>query len=306
MIPPITVHILLSTYNGEAYLAEQLDSLLAQTYPFIKIYIRDDGSSDNTLSIIANYTNKYNHIVFLKDSLGNIGYEQSFWTLLRTCEPAAFYAFCDQDDIWYPNKVERGVYALQKKEETRPLLYTSSYAYYNETLEFTGNAPKLNTPIQFKDVLFYTPAFGFTILLNETLRTKALSVCSLEGIPHDGLCQKIAAEFGEIVYDSCVTAKYRRHTSTVTYANSNKLQLILKWIRHDILGSGISDYRFFCTHFYKEFKEDLTKKDQALLKHIISSKNSWSSYFKLLFFPHTFRPTLGGELALRLSLLLRR
>ena len=92
------VNILLSTYNGEKYLPEQLDSLLKQTYQNIAIYVRDDGSRDNTLSILEEYQNQCNkkedgpQIVILKeDKPVNLGYMESFWTLLGMCEKADYY-----------------------------------------------------------------------------------------------------------------------------------------------------------------------------------------------------------------------
>lgn len=187
MSKPPLVNVLLSTYNGARYIQQQLDSLFAQTYANMTIYIRDDGSTDNTLSLIIPYLSRKEKKIILLDNRENqnIGYMKSFWLLLKESGDADYYAFCDQDDVWLPDKIEAGVRALSKKDPSIPLLFSSSFDYCDEKLNITGKPPVLSTPIQLKDVLFYTPAFGFSILLNRTLRDTALSVPNLEGIPQD-------------------------------------------------------------------------------------------------------------------------
>lgn len=101
------IAILMSTYNGERYLREQIDSLLNQTYKDWKLYIRDDGSTDDTLSIIESYERDYpEQIVYKKDDLGNLGPAASFMNLLSVID-SDYYMFCDQDDVWLPNKIEK-------------------------------------------------------------------------------------------------------------------------------------------------------------------------------------------------------
>lgn len=306
------VNILLSTYNGEKYLALQLDSLLAQTYKNITIYIRDDGSKDNTLSILDSYCQKTlssqgPKIVLLDNPEGkNLGYMESFWTLLRESDSADYYAFCDQDDFWFPEKVEFGVKTLEKESTALPLLYSSSFVYCDENMNFSGNPTVINAPVLFKDVLFYTPAFGFTILINRALRDIALSASSLENIPHDGWCQKIAASMGKFIYDPVQTARYRRHSSTVTYANSNKLQLIVQWFKNDVLGIGLSEYHFVLKRFYEEYADRLEESSLFCLHTFMEQSTTLPLYFKRLLFFKRLRPSLGGELALRLCFLLNK
>ena len=302
------VNVLLSTYNGARYIQQQLDSLLGQTYANMTIYIRDDGSTDNTLSMIIPYLSRKEKKIILLDNRKNqnIGYMKSFWLLLKESGDADYYAFCDQDDVWLPDKIEAGVRALSKKDPSIPLLFSSSFDYCDENLNFTGKAPILSTPIQLKDVLFYTPAFGFSILLNRTLRDTALSVPSLKGIPHDGWCQKIAAAFGEFVYDPTPLAKYRRSSASVTYAGSSNLHYIIKWLQNDILGRGLIDYYFVITQFYKIYKKRLNPENRRLLRLFIQRPWSLSLYLKRLFFPKRLRPTWGGELALRICFLLNK
>lgn len=110
-----SVAILLATYNGDKYLAEQLDSLLNQTYSDLTIYIHDDGSKDNTQAIISEYTKKYPNITQLEyEPCG--GSMNNFLSILARVE-APYYFFSDQDDVWLPEKVEVCVKALKEAEE---------------------------------------------------------------------------------------------------------------------------------------------------------------------------------------------
>lgn len=300
------VNILLSTYNGEKYLTDQLDSLMAQTYKNITIYVRDDGSKDDTLTILEHYAQK-GSLVFLKNTIQkNLGFMESFWTLLKESGEADYYAFCDQDDVWLPNKIELGVKALEREDAALPLLYSSSFTYCDEHLNFEGNQAAIYTPVSFKDVLFYTPAFGFTILMNKKLRDVALSASSLKNIPHDGWCQKIAASMGKITYDPTQTAKYRRHDATVTHVKSSRMYMTREWLKNHILGNGMSEFYFVLKRFYEEYADQLKDSDQRYLRIFMEQPVTLSIYLKRLFFKERFRPSLGGELALRLCFLLNR
>lgn len=308
------VNILLSTYNGERYLREQLDSLLQQTYQNIVIYVRDDGSKDHTMSIIKEYQKKCNErqgdgpqiVIIDEGKTVNLGYMENFWTLLRKCEKADYYAFCDQDDVWFPNKVERGVAAMENENGDIPLLYSSGFAYCDENMEIIGYPAQISVPVNFKDVLFYTPAYGFTIVINNKLRELALGAASLEGMPHDGWCQKIATAMGKFVYDSTITAKYRRHSSTVTYAGTHKIKLVIKWLRNEIFGNGMEEYYRVLRHFYEEYEKSLSDSDKEKLRIFMKKENSMRIYLQRLSWKERLRPSIGGEVALRISFLVNK
>lgn len=119
-----SVAVLLSSYNGEKYIKSQIDSLLNQTYSNMKIYIRDDCSTDNTLSIIKSYSDDR---IVIVESDKNIGYPGGFYELLRLCDKEDYYSFCDQDDVWNPEKVERAVKKLEQLDESKPNLYFAAY-----------------------------------------------------------------------------------------------------------------------------------------------------------------------------------
>ena len=113
--------VLMSTYNGELFIKEQIDSILAQKDVDITLYIRDDGSNDNTVKLIKEYIKKYDCIRFMNDN-NNLRPGASFMKLLLSVlkkeKKYDFYAFADQDDIWLENKVETLLNEIKKDEET--------------------------------------------------------------------------------------------------------------------------------------------------------------------------------------------
>ena len=99
LIGVYVIQILLSSYNGAVYIAEQLDSILSQSYKDIEVLVRDDGSKDDTLYILNAYANKYSNIKIIAAD-GNLGSSRSFLELLSH-STADYVMFCDQDDFGY-------------------------------------------------------------------------------------------------------------------------------------------------------------------------------------------------------------
>ncbi len=118
----LTAVILLSTYNGEKYLAAQLDSIISQHFQDWLLIIRDDGSNDSTIAIINHYKQKDNRIVFHKDEKGNLGADNSFAELLMIAPESNYYSFADQDDVWEANKLTLAITTLQAQNNHEPLL----------------------------------------------------------------------------------------------------------------------------------------------------------------------------------------
>lgn len=305
------INILLSTYNGAKYLSEQLDSIFQQTFQNFTLYIRDDASSDTTVALLHTYIHEHpnfaDKIVLLPDQVHqNLGYMGSFWLLLDQCAPADYYAFCDQDDIWLPNKLEAGLYYLEKENAEMPLLYFSNYNYCDEKLNVMHEAPNVSLPITFRDVLFYTPAFGFSIIINEKLRAMALQTTNRIRLPHDGWVQKIAAAFGKILYNPAPTALYRRHSSAVTSSNAQLMTALKYWIQNDILGSSMKETRFVLERFMEEYGTLLSEENYRLLALYTRAPKTLLSWFKQCFYKKRFRPSIGGDLALRVCFFLGR
>lgn len=129
------VAILLSTYNSIKYLKEQIDSIISQTYKDWSLYIRDDGSNDDTITLVKMYQDNFSNIIFLDDGL-SLGPKDSFMKLLQSVE-SEYYMFCDHDDIWCPEKIELSVYkadAQIRKNPSVPFVVATDLKVVDENL----------------------------------------------------------------------------------------------------------------------------------------------------------------------------
>lgn len=113
------IAILLATYNGGKYIKQQIDSIKNQTCKDWKLYIRDDGSTDDTLKIISEYTRTDSRIILIRDNIGSLGTRDQFLHLLKIVD-AEYYMFCDQDDVWFPDKIEKSVTRIKEIEQNYP------------------------------------------------------------------------------------------------------------------------------------------------------------------------------------------
>ena len=130
------IAILMATYNGERYLREQIYSIISQSSKDWALYIRDDGSRDGTMGIIAEYAEKYPNVVWVRDSEAGLGCNGNFLRLLEVVE-SKYYMFCDQDDVWVENKMELSLTSIQKEEtlhKEMPILMFSDQAVCEQNL----------------------------------------------------------------------------------------------------------------------------------------------------------------------------
>lgn len=224
------VQVLMSTYNGEKYLRQQLDSILNQSYQNISILIRDDGSKDNTIAIIKTYVEQYPSIIKLLEGR-NIGVIDSFFELIRnSCDDVEYYCFCDQDDIWFPNKIESAVKTLSELHRGFPALcFTSTYPTF-DMLNTKKKWPNVRREPSFNNALVENIAVGATITFNRSLLqlVRVRMPKSNNIIMHDWWLYLIASSLGKIVYDKAPSILYRQHESNLVGADTSFLNKIKK------------------------------------------------------------------------------
>lgn len=212
VIPSYKIQILLSTYNGERFLTQQLDSLLAQDYPDFTIVIRDDGSSDKTCDILSEYQSKHSNITVI--FADNIGVTGSYFELVKHAS-GDFYALCDQDDIWLPGKLRRGLDMISKCSDPAFSLYCSALQYVDSGLQYLG-ASKPPRYQCLENAVMENIASGCTVVFGEKLRQLFLEADPCEMHMHDWWLYLLASAFGDVVFDSEYQVLYRRHENTVT------------------------------------------------------------------------------------------
>jgi len=208
-----SVAVLLSTYNGERYLNEYLQSLNEQEWRDITLFVRDDGSSDKTLQILKKFQRTKNFTFLILPSDDHLGAAQSFFHLLDGAgDGFEYYAFSDQDDVWLPGKISRAVNKLKPISKDVPALYCSRLEYVDEEL----NHLKWSTiprRIGFGNAIVENIAAGCTIVINKSARSIILSCLPSKCLMHDWWCYLTVICFGQIVFDENSGIKYRLHGS---------------------------------------------------------------------------------------------
>ena len=223
--PPVA--IVISTYNGERFLAEQLHSLASQSMQSFDLYIRDDGSTDSTLQIIRQFQESSSISMTLLESTGNVGTLKSFEILLKTAlshEAYEYFMFCDQDDVWFADKVEVSYRAITRLQQhcgsVMPLLIYTDLQVVDETLQVLGESfwryfhlnPQKN---RCSDIAMQCNVTGCTMIFNRSLAAAALPFES-KAVMHDHWLALIASALGAVDYIDKPTLSYRQHGNNVS------------------------------------------------------------------------------------------
>lgn len=294
------VNILISTYNGEQYIKQQLDSIMNQTFQDFHIYIRDDGSTDATPEIIRKYMRDgeiENRISLCTEE--NIGFSASFFRLLQWADTGDYWAFCDQDDIWYPDKLTKAVVWMEKNDPQIPLLYHNAFELGNFDLsEITPYTPG-EFYYQFYNSITSNLFFGFAITINRTLYEMLIQANPQEIKYHDWFAAMITAAFGKYHLSEQVEAVHRQHKD-----NASPL-FFLKKIPHGIrLLKGDLFYRRNAKEFERLYGERLSDRDRKILNWFTQDGYSLRLACKKAFYPHRWNPQIPVEIVLRMLMLI--
>lgn len=235
--------VLLSTYNGEKYLKEQLDSLINQNLIPTKILIRDDGSKDDTVNLLEDYSSRYNFIEYYYGK--NLGPAKSFFELINKCEGYDYYALCDQDDVWFEDKLSSAIDKLEKEDNSIPLLYAGRFILTDKDLKsLNSNISKLYSYTDFAHALIYHTAPGCTFVFNNEARKQIIKydVNKEYCVIHDALIHKIVTMFGKMILDEEPHMYYRQHGNNVYGLTADKKKEFIHRIKN-FLGGSVKNYR---------------------------------------------------------------
>ena len=206
--------ILLSTWNGARFLQAQLDSILAQDEVPWTLYWRDDGSQDGTEAVMTAFAGGpgRGRCVDLRDGWGRLGATGSFLRLLRAIPPGRVVAFADQDDVWLPGKLARGLAALNAVPAATPALYCARQVLVDDALRRLGLSFRVRQPPGFPAALIQNVATGCTVMLNPTAAALAARAQAPVASVHDWWCYVVvAASGGRLLVDHEATVLYRQH-----------------------------------------------------------------------------------------------
>ena len=294
------VAVLISTYNGEKYLEEQLNSILNQTYKNIEIVIRDDGSKDSTIDIIKKYQEKYDNII-LKEGT-NIGFIKSFFQLLAFAN-ADYYAFCDQDDSWLENKIELAVNELNKADNNKPNMVFGTSDYYDENMQLISKGEE-HKIFSFKNSLYECVAQGMTMTINHVAKEMIIENIPQKCLFHDWWTYMICSGQGNIFYNDTTVVKYRRFAKNATAEGQNIFRVFWWRIEKLIGDSGIADIRIQQLEYKRLFYNKLSDENKKILDLFVQEKYNFFKAIRKAFYPKRIRRKLVDDLMVRVLFIL--
>jgi glycosyltransferase involved in cell wall biosynthesis len=296
------VQVLLSTLDGERHLPAQLDSLLAQTHPHVAILARDDGSSDGTTTILERYAAAGRLRWYQGPHAGVRG---SFLDLLaRADDRAAAFAFCDQDDVWMPDKLARVQARLDAAGPDRPVLYCGRARLVDDRLQPIGYTKTARRGPSLRNALVENIAPGCTMVLNAPARAVLLRhEAEAHGL-HDGWAYLVIAALGSVVYDDKPAVLYRQHSGNAVGSRFPRWRW---WLTR--LGSGWKDDRRH--RFVKQAEElerlygaELDAARRQLLDRFLRGRTGRLAALRYALGGEVYRQTVPDNLALRILIAL--
>lgn len=291
--------VLLPTYNGEAYLTEQIESILSQTYQHWLLVCRDDDSSDESDAILLKYTQRFPaQVIRIQDHQGNLGASASFstlmeWALLNyadtTGDNDVLVALADQDDIWHPERLDSCLQRMkceQAGSADLPLLVHSNLRVVHSNgkesassfMTYQGLDPRR---VSLGAQLVSNTVTGCTCLMNMALLRQALPVPK-EAVMHDWWLSLVAAAFGRLCYIDRSLVDYRQHGRNTIGAkafvasglNKSSLRKIFTFRIPAETQALFTDVAAQADIFYKRFQKQLNNRQKWIVSQVCRLPNS--------------------------------
>lgn len=272
------IAVLISTYNGGQYLSEQLASIAKQTLSeYITVYIRDDGSKDNTFEIIEKWKNEI-PIVLIKGA--NVGPAKSFWELLINKDiQADYFLFCDQDDVWNDDKVEKSISPLTDNT----YLTLCNCSMIDSQGEVLDEMRVKSQPIINIQRLFITGVGqGCAMAFRKELRNYVMNI-PLKNIPmHDVILMLYALTLGDVVWIEEPLFKYRLHSNNVVAKGQKGIVKKIRttyWNWKNGSDNSMSNVAWELLKYGRKLLDD----DMVFLQSMSNYRGSLSNKIKLIF-----------------------
>lgn len=293
------VAVVLSTYNGEAHLKQQLDSVLNQDVGNLSVYVRDDGSRDGTVALLEGYERK-GRINLLRGE--NVGVVASFLEAIAAVPREVDYvALCDQDDEWHVDKLGRALGVLRAKDSSVPQLYCSEYIFCDAEMNPTGRSHLNRRGVSFPTMLYENMASGNTMVMNRALVDR-VNAAGRDGVYcHDWWIALVATALGELTFDDFASLEYRRTGSNASPTGSGGLSLLRYRLRTFFEKGELGNVTGQLARLHQLYAGEMPPERRELLECALTG-----SRISKAFLPVRLRQKASEEAALRLLFVLGR
>ena len=297
------ITVVMSAYNGSKYIEAQLDSIFQQVGVKVLCYVRDDGSTDDTLQVLKKYASTSGELIICEGE--NVGWERSFLLALKDAPQADYYAFADQDDIWFEDKLISGIKMLEKEgSKNKPCMYHCNKISVTEDLKpLAHQVRRTPRPLNRQNALIQEYAQGCSIIMNENARQLVTKYIPREKIAHDFWCGLLCYLFGEVIYDNIPHFYHISHGNNA----SGEGHIIGSWKRRlkKFFAGGTVYFTPF-SDLEEGFKRRLTDSDLVFLYRVKTYKKSLKNKLSLLFSINFVRDSFIGTCSLKLAILLNK
>jgi len=269
------VAILLSAFNGEKYIAEQLDSIIGQTHKNWILHVSDDGSVDGTCDIVRDYISLYGTGSIYLHEGPRKGFAQNFLSLVRRDDIVAdYYVFCDQDDVWLPSKLERALDSCAKEDPSLPFLYCSRTRLVDEHGKPIGFSSLFSRPVGFGNALVQSLAGANTMLFNNATRDILRQVpLTANIVSHDWLAYMLVSGCGgKVFYDPQPFIDYRQHQANLVGANAGLFDRLRRFMR--VLGGTFHYWNESNLVILQQFERNLTAENREVLSRFLAARRA--------------------------------
>lgn len=301
--------VILGYYNGNKYLAQQIRSILDQSHSDVEVFISDDCSDFEVDIKSLDLAPKDTKRIRLGVRSANVGFTDNFLGALSSIDDSfKYYAFSDQDDIWYQDKIQKALVAIEAYPDRQPVLYCSRTEITDESCQNNlGSSPLFEKAPSFANALVQNIGGGNTMVFNRAARDLIVeSSKNVNVVSHDWWCYQIISGAGGIVhYDPKPCLKYRQHNGNLVGSNNDWLARLIRLKRHlngrfrdwnDINLNALTTSRLLLTADNQQRLDDFKNaRDLPLIKRLILFKRTG-----------IYRQSFLGNLGLVVSLILNK
>lgn len=290
------IAVAMSTYNGAQHVREQIDSILNQDGVDVTLFVRDDGSCDDTLNILHEYESEGNVALMAGENKGVV---PSFIEVVSAVpQTFPFIALSDQDDVWHRDKLARAMAVLAAKDQHKPQMYCSEYVFCDEDLHPTGRSHLNLHGVDFSRSLYEVRPSGNTTVINRALADLVVEAGPQDVYSHDWWLGLLATALGELTFDDFCSLDYRRGERNVSPTGSRGLSLLRYRVMKFLDRRELARITAQLQRFYDVFGSRLDEEKRRLMERMLHGGRMFKA-----FAPVRMRQTVASEIALRIMFL---
>lgn len=293
------ITVIMSTYNGSKFVEKQIESILTQKGVNLTLYVRDDGSKDDTVKILQVLAKKHNNIIISPEQ--NVGWEHSFLIALKNAPKADFYAFSDQDDFWFDDKLSSGIKFIEQSGiKSSPLMYHCNKISVDEDLKpYMHQIRRIPHPLNRQNAMVQEYAQGCSMIINDTARKLVCQNVPTERIAHDFWIGLLCYFFGSVVYD------INPHFYHILHVNNASAEgcLVKGWYKRLKKFKGNDVYLVPAKTIFTSYFDNLSPDDKKFLKILLDYQTNLKHKIFLLVDPKFRKKNIIGTISLKIAIL---